>query len=146
MLVVYDLDGTLIDSSHRYRNLPNGSIDLDYWFANATPENIAKDSLKPLIDKFRRHAYTVDTVICTARTMTEADHEFLRANNMHIVPVLHRQPGCQKSDADLKEELIDDYLGQQLTCIEDTRVIVFEDNLTVIERLRGRGALCSLET
>ena len=148
MLIVYDLDGTLIDSSHRYRNKPCGSIDLEYWFANATPENIAKDKLKPLVNKFRRHAMesSADVIICTARTMSDADYDFLEEHGLHIVPCLSREPGDNRSDADIKEELIDAYLDLfHHKCIDDTRVIVYEDNLSVIDRLRSRGAICSLE-
>ena len=43
MLYIYDLDGTVIDSSHR---LGNGS--LADWHANNTPDNIAADGVLPL--------------------------------------------------------------------------------------------------
>ena len=66
---VYDLDGVLVDSSHRYRNLPNGSIDLDYWIENSTPENIAKDRLLPLAKQATKDILNPEiyVIICTAR-------------------------------------------------------------------------------
>ena len=54
MRFIYDLDHTVIDSSHRAATLPNGSIDLDHWREHSTPELIARDRLLPLasIGKF----------------------------------------------------------------------------------------------
>ena len=37
---IWDLDGTVIDSSHRYSTLPNGDIDLPRWIADNTKANI----------------------------------------------------------------------------------------------------------
>ena len=45
---IWDLDGTVIDSSHRYSTLPNGDIDLPRWIADNTKANIERDSLLPL--------------------------------------------------------------------------------------------------
>lgn len=76
---VYDLDGVLVDTSHRYRNKPDGSIDLDYWFANRTAEKIAQDKLLPLASQYQNdctnpHIYTV---ICTARAHHALDIDFI---------------------------------------------------------------------
>ena len=35
-IVIYDLDGTIIDSSHRIRLHENGSLDLEHWKQNST--------------------------------------------------------------------------------------------------------------
>ena len=76
---VYDLDGVLVDTSHRYRNLPNGSIDLDYWLANHTPEKIAKDVILPLSRQYLADCLNPEiyTVICTARVYHVWDIEFI---------------------------------------------------------------------
>ena len=51
-LHIFDFDGTLVDSSHRYRLDPaTGQIDLDYWREN---ERLAYlDTPLPLVRKFR---------------------------------------------------------------------------------------------
>ena len=49
-IVTYDLDGVLVDTSARYRNLPNGSIDLEYWRANC--HRVNSDKLLPLSVQF----------------------------------------------------------------------------------------------
>ena len=76
---IYDLDGTVINSDHRYRNLPNGSIDLQYWIKMATPENVAKDTLLPLADQYKRDILdpSVYVVVATARVMRPEDTQFL---------------------------------------------------------------------
>ena len=37
-IVIYDLDGTIIDSSHRIKLHDNGSLDLKHWKQNCTRE------------------------------------------------------------------------------------------------------------
>ena len=53
MRFIFDLDDTVIDSSHRQRLLSSGSIDLDYWRAHSTVGLIARDSLLPLAVKMQ---------------------------------------------------------------------------------------------
>jgi hypothetical protein len=48
MRFIYDLDHTVIDSTHRQATLADGSLDLAHWIENNTPELIARDSLLPL--------------------------------------------------------------------------------------------------
>jgi|SRR5210317_473053 hypothetical protein len=76
---VYDLDGVLVDTSHRYRNLSNGSIDLNYWLANHTRENIQRDRLLPLASQYQRDCESreIYTVICTARVRHDWDVEYI---------------------------------------------------------------------
>lgn len=78
-LFVFDLDGVLVDTSHRYRNKPDGTIDLDYWFAMRTPENIAKDTLLHHSRVyFEANADPrIYTIICTSRMYNVMDIEFI---------------------------------------------------------------------
>ncbi len=66
---VYDLDGTLVDSSHRYRNKANGKIDLDYWLQNL--DRCVYDSPLPLAEQYKADIADPETyvVICTMRPM-----------------------------------------------------------------------------
>ena len=47
MLYIFDLDHTVIDSSHRQLTREDGSLDLDNWIENCTHEKIMQDSLFP---------------------------------------------------------------------------------------------------
>lgn len=74
---VYDVDGTLVDSSHRYAALPNGEVDLAHWLANH--HRIDDDTLLPLADQYRRDIAdpTVYVVICTLRTPHPRDLQYI---------------------------------------------------------------------
>lgn len=76
---VYDLDGVLVDTAHRYRNLPDGTIDLRYWLANRTEQNIAKDKILPLARQYQRDCLSdsIYTIICTSRMYHVLDIEFI---------------------------------------------------------------------
>ena len=47
-IYIFDLDGTVIDSSHRFTGNAEGKVNLEKWIADSTRENIFKDSLLPL--------------------------------------------------------------------------------------------------
>lgn len=101
---VFDLDGVLVDSSHRYRNLPNGAIDLDYWLANRTAENIAKDKLLPFAKKYRRDvaADHIYTVICTARQDMPEDVDYIVSHLGAPDKLIMRRAGDNTPDGQLK--------------------------------------------
>lgn len=143
---IFDLDGTLIDSRHRYKMLENGDIDLASWRENSTPEMIAKDKVMPLAEKMRRFYYSGDQVIiCTSRVMSDADFQFLDDNKLFSDAILFRPDGCNDGCADLKEYMLDEFFEGIGTCMEDETVILYEDHMGVIERLRGRVSLCCVE-
>ena len=77
---IYDMDGTIVSSEHRYRLGKDGKIDLQHWIENCTPEMIEKDTLLPLAEKYKRDIAdpTVYVVIATARYMQEADFNYVR--------------------------------------------------------------------
>ena len=67
---IFDLDHTVIDSSHRQATRPDGSLDLDHWRENSTPAMIEADSLLPLANEWRKaHRKGASIVVCTARVM-----------------------------------------------------------------------------
>lgn len=77
---IYDMDGTLVDSSHRYRIAANGKIDLQFWIDNCTPEKIAQDSLLPLAAQYKAQLNNPEiyVVIATARVLEDADMLFIQ--------------------------------------------------------------------
>lgn len=143
---VFDLDGTVIDSSHRQAAKPCGAFDLEHWREHSTPEKIFQDTLLPRAHSMRRQYYSGNyVIICTARIMSEADFQFLDRHSLFADAVLFRPDGCNDADADLKEYMLDEFFdGMDLT-LDNERVVMYEDNLSVIERMRKRGVLCSVE-
>ena len=73
---IYDMDGTIVDSSHRYRSI-NGKIDLEYWRANEY--RAMDDGLLPLAEQYRAELNdpSVYVIIATARVMNAPDWQFV---------------------------------------------------------------------
>ncbi len=78
-IMTYDLDGVLVDTSHRYRTDENGKTDMDYWLANHTREKMSDDKLLPLAKQYMRDCMNPETyvIICTVRTMHTLDLEWI---------------------------------------------------------------------
>jgi len=102
---IWDLDGTVICSAHRYRNLPCGTtIDLDYWIENSTPEKIKLDKLLPLASMMQADILDLDcyTVVCTARVCQQADFDYVRDNIGKVDKFISRPAGNREKDSKLK--------------------------------------------
>ena len=143
---IYDLDGTLIDSSHRYRTDETGKrIDLDYWRQNETPEKIMQDKFLALkkwldIDLKRPDTYVI---YATARACVEGDSNYQFLEHHGILPdkFIHRRgPEDSRGGAALKIEGIKPLLN--LKQFKNATIHVFEDNINylydMVQALKGR--------
>jgi hypothetical protein len=161
-VVVFDLDMTIIDSSHRHASNPDGSIDLAHWFQNATPERIAADTLLPLAEAVRRiYDAGHKVVLCTARCMQKADwgfialhfdsipHHALFSREGHFVTPDHPNwgesyhgfVGDVRGDGEIKLAQIQSYIESLgFKTFEEANVIIFEDNLKTLKMFQERGA------
>jgi hypothetical protein len=163
-VVIFDLDMTVIDSSHRHASKPDGSIDLAHWFENATAEMIDRDTFLPLARTVRRmYEAGHKVVLCTARCMQEADHAFI-ARHADVLPhhalfsregrfvtkddadfasSFHGFIGDARNDGVIKLEQIQTYIESLgFNNFEDANVVLFEDNMNTINQFMERGALC----
>ena len=136
---IFDLDMTVIDSSHRKVSLPDGSIDLVNWRKNCTLERIFLDDLLPLADVMKDAYGHYQVVICTAREMTAYDLMFLRYHGLQFDYLLCRDKGDMRSDAKLKSDLLSDFLFD--FAVEPEDCTFFEDNLSVHEAMKPLGIL-----
>ena len=138
---IWDLDGTVIDSSHRYSTLANGDIDLPRWIADNTRENIERDSLLPLSELMKSNHRLGDTVIiCTARVLGVWDKVFLAEHGIKAHFVLSRALGDNRGDADMKrQKLLALFADLQIPFARWTRNATFYDDnqgvLNMAERL-----------
>ena len=142
MRFIYDLDHTVINSSHRAATLPNGSIDLDHWREHSTPELIAKDKLLPLAGHWKtQRARGCEIVVCTARVMGDADYQYLADHGLIWDGMICRTEGDTSPDAILKERGLRDYAAS--LGISWARFckfsVMLDDNKTVILHLTARG-------
>lgn len=77
-IFIFDLDETCISSSHRTPSFPDGTLNLPEYRKNATPENIAKDTLLPLAATLQKLiSEKSQVIILTARDMSAADYFYL---------------------------------------------------------------------
>lgn len=100
----YDLDGVLVDTSHRYRNKQDGSIDLDYWIENRTSEKIAQDKILPLAKQYMADCLNPETytIICTSRAYHVLDIQFIVGRLGAPDKLIMRPVGNTEKDAILK--------------------------------------------
>ena len=139
---IWDLDGTVIDSSHRYSTLPNGDIDLPLWIADNTRDNIAKDQLLPLARLMRSNYRQGDIVIiCTARVLGVWDHVFLADHGIKAHFILSRALGDNRGDAEMKrQKLLALFADLKVPFARWTRNATFyDDNLGVLDMAEKLG-------
>ena len=135
---IFDLDGTIIDSSHRQATLPDGTLNLSAWKENATPEKIFDDKVLPLATQVRRRQKAGDYVmVCTARQMSDADFEFLQ--NVGICPdkIISRPDGNNTPDGELKAKQLNSFLS--LKQFAKANKVMFDDAASVRSTLRKIG-------
>ena len=83
-ICIYDLDGTIINSSHRAKYDENGILDLEHWKRNSTKENIFRDELLPLYWQLRADYENGNiVVICTSRELGKHDLEFIHSMGIY---------------------------------------------------------------
>jgi hypothetical protein len=152
---IFDLDHTVIDSSHRQITLADGSLDLNNWIENCTKEKIMADKLLPLADLMRDRIFdsqandyfeelACEVVVCTARVMGEHDHAFLAAHGLKPHAVLSRPLGDRSGDADLKERLLRQYASDtgKSWARFSRNACIYDDNKNVLSRLASIGIAC----
>lgn len=161
-VIVFDLDMTIVDSSHRHASKPDGSIDLAHWFENRL--SVVNDTLLPLARSVRRlYEAGHHIVLCTSRCMQDEDFAWLEKHRKelphhkifwrhgHLVDVTdenysisyHGFIGDDRSDEIIKLEQITDYIRYLgFKDFEDANVILFEDNMKTIDLFMKHHAIC----
>lgn len=145
-MIIFDLDHTVIDSSHRQSTLPCGSLDLANWIENNTPENIAKDTLLPLANYWKWSKAQGEQIgVCTARVLQDADYQFLADNGLEYDFILSRPMGDRSGDGELKQRLLDEHAQSVGDTLENlaTRIKAFyDDNQIVLKTLASLNISC----
>jgi FMN phosphatase YigB (HAD superfamily) len=143
MFCIFDLDGTVIDSTHRKATREDGTLDLEHWIENNTPEKIRQDSLLPMARMMRKHYYSGKTrvIVCTARVISDPDLWFFAENDLPFHDILSRPEGCQMRDGELKDILLRLYAQKQgiswrQFCIES---YMYDDCDTVLTSMENIG-------
>ena len=140
MRFIFDLDGTVVDSSHR-----QGDGSLNDWRRMNTVGNVMRDSLLPLAAKMQAAILDgLDVWVCTSRVMGKADFAFLRLQGLlpNGGPVIHRiGENDERPCGELKLAKLRGYAaGMGITWAQFAHdSIMFDDSLDVQKTLRGAG-------
>lgn len=136
---IYDLDGTIIDSSHRAKYV-NGVLDLEHWKANNTKENIFADSLLPLYWQLV-HDYKMGDIIilCTARELNKHDWEYIHSMGIYYDYVKSRPVGETMTDWKLKRNLLNPFFN--LKPFQKLQKYFYDDNESNLAQLSDMGAI-----
>ncbi len=137
----FDLDETVINSSHRTPNHADGTLNLDAYIALHTPENVAKDTLLPLAATMQRAiAAGYKVAILTARDMSECDYEFLKEKGIHTQYIYSRDRCKTKSHYSMRDGPYKAYwfylMPKELT---RNHCIMFDDAKPVKTSMRALG-------
>ena len=141
-IYIFDLDGTIIDSSHRATHDEEGNIDLKGWKEKSTKDYIFQDTLLPLYTQLVADYKNGDMVIlCTAREFSKWDWEYIHMHNIYYDRVISRPKGNNTTDWKLKKNQC-----RYLFTLPQYRNIekwFFDDNWSNLEALAELGAVVS---
>jgi len=141
---IYDMDGTIVDSSHRYRTIVDEKgerIDLDYWRQNEY--RAGDDSLLPLHRQYLAdiadpHCYVI---IATARVMNQPDWDFVESKLGLPDYFISRPKDSTVSGRVLKINGLAKFFN--LLNFRDAEFVFYEDNIdylkAVCDRFQIRG-------
>ena len=136
MRFIFDLDGTVIDSTHRQGDT------LDDWRRMNTARNVALDSPLPLLDQMRDAiADNLDVIVCTSRVMNGRDFRWLDDHGIRGIDVLCRAPSDNRTCGFFKLQLLHNYarsIGYTWARFAQTS-IMFDDDNGVQNTLRSVG-------
>lgn len=138
--VIFDLDATVIDSSHRQITLPDGSLDLRAWKKNSTYDKVMRDSLLPLANHWKRiqEKKNVFIAVLTARVMADADYDYLRFKRLKADKIMSRAFFDHRPDHIMKRQKILTFLFDN-NIKKWSDVTFYDDNKNVLEMLLDLG-------
>lgn len=138
---IFDFDGTLVDSSHRYRTVKDANgkerIDLDFWIANEDKADLDKPILHNAeIFRSVRDDATKYALIATARIWCDGADKVCREND--LIPnglIARRDRNDTRGGAQIKINHVKKLLNlKQFQNVE--RIHIHEDNLTYLKTIQ----------
>ena len=129
---VYDMDGTIVCSLHRYRTMPCGTkIDLQYWQDNQ--HRAYDDSLLPMAKQYQDDIADPEcyVIIATARVMGDADMAFIRDKLGMPNHIISRKEGDSVSGGLLKINGLAKFFN--LRNFANATWVFYEDNASYLK-------------
>lgn len=136
---IYDMDGTIVDSSHRYRTIvdENGErIDLEYWRENEY--RAYEDSLLPMAEQYKKDLADPEcyVIIATARVMNEPDWAFVQDKLGMPDYFISRPKDSSVSGKTLKINGLAKFFN--LVNFKDAEFTFYEDNISYLKAVCDR--------
>lgn len=138
-VAIYDMDGTIVDSSHRYQTITDNEgtrIDLDHWRDN---QHLAMlDSTLPLFNQYRLDLQDEScyVIIATARCMNEPDWQFVREVLGMPDYFISRREGDSQSGKTLKINGLAKFFN--LINFKGADYVFYEDNVSYLKAVCDR--------
>ena len=136
---IYDMDGTIVDSSHRYRTIITDSderIDLGYWVENQ--HRAMDDTLLPLYEQYVADLQDEScyVIIATARVMHDVDWLFVSEILGEPDYFISRNAGDTQSGKTLKINGLAKFFN--LVTFQDADFVFYEDNIQYLKAVCDR--------
>lgn len=134
-LAIYDMDGTIVDSSHRYRTIIGSDnierIDLEYWRENEY--RAMQDGLLPLAEQYRKDLICKETyvIIATARVIQGPDMQFIDEILGKPDYLVSRKKGDSQSGKTLKINGLQKFFN--LKQFKTSDAVFYEDNIQYLK-------------
>ena len=127
---IYDMDGTIVCSMHRYRTIGD-KIDLAYWRENEY--RAMEDSLLPLAEQYRADRADPEcyTIIATARVLHAPDRKFIAEILGQPDYIISRAPDDSRSGGFLKVLGLQKFFN--LKNFKNAAFVFYEDNATYLK-------------
>lgn len=128
---IYDMDGTIVCSMHRYKIDSTGKIDLQYWRDN---QHLAMDDkLLPLAKQYQKELLDPEiyVIIATARVMNEPDYHFVNIVLGKPDFLISRKEGDSISGGKLKINGLTKFFN--LKNFANAEFTFYEDNATYLK-------------
>lgn len=138
-VAIYDMDGTIVDSSHRYRTITDSEgtrIDLDHWRDNQKLAML--DSTLPLFNQYRLDLQDEScyVIIATARVMNEPDWQFVNEILGKPDYFISRREGDSQSGKTLKINGLAKFFN--LINFKNADYVFYEDNISYLKAVCDR--------
>ena len=146
MLIVFDLDGTLADCSHRQKYV-NGELGKKDWktFFSLIPYDSPIDPIRQILDLFYSQFKSIGgetntALICTARPSDYLSPtvQWLAYHRIRYDKIYFRKSGDHRDDTIVKREM----LNQIIKDYGKKPDLVFDDRKRVVDMWRENGIQC----
>jgi len=136
---IYDMDGTIVDSLHRYRTIVSEMgerIDLNYWRENEY--RAFDDSLLPLAYQYKKDLINPNTfvVIATARVLHLPDYAFIAEKLGEPDYIISRNEGSNISGSVMKVNGLKKMFDAHN--FETENITFYEDNIHYLKAVCDR--------